>query len=71
MGNSGVSTHLHGYVPLASSSPLRNPNRFVAFSVTISKLSDIYGRRNMLIASWVLFSAFSILCAMARTMQEL
>jgi MFS family permease len=58
-------------VPLSNRILICEPDRFAAFSVTISKLSDIYGRRNLLVVSWIMFSAFSILCAMARTMQQL
>ncbi|KAI1759106.1 MFS general substrate transporter [Hypoxylon sp. FL1150] len=36
-----------------------------------SKLSDIYGRRNMLCCSWTLFVVFSIGCARAATMTQL
>lgn len=41
------------------------------FAVCISKLSDIYGRRNMLVMSWVLFIGFSLGCASAKDMVAL
>lgn len=34
----------------------------------LSKLSDIYGRRNMLVISWVVFVGFSLGCATAKDM---
>ncbi|KAM3520647.1 hypothetical protein NHJ13051_006727 [Beauveria bassiana] len=39
---------------------------YMGFATVISKLSDIYGRRNMLVLSWVLFTAFSLGCASSR-----
>ncbi|PFH61700.1 hypothetical protein XA68_16500 [Ophiocordyceps unilateralis] len=44
---------------------------YMGFSVCISKLSDIYGRRNMLLLSWTLFMAFSLGCATAKGMMAL
>ncbi|KAM3537270.1 hypothetical protein ARSEF1564_009811 [Beauveria bassiana] len=44
---------------------------FQGFAIVISKLSDIYGRRNMLVLSWVLFTAFSLGCASSRSMVAL
>ncbi|PHH89368.1 hypothetical protein CDD83_6190 [Cordyceps sp. RAO-2017] len=44
---------------------------YMGFSVCISKLSDIYGRRNMLLLSWVLFMGFSLGCASAKDMMAL
>jgi MFS family permease len=38
------------------------------FAVCLSKLSDIYGRRNMLMVSWVVFVGFSMGCATAKDM---
>ncbi|KAI9163270.1 putative MFS-type transporter C16A3.17c [Paramyrothecium foliicola] len=43
-------------------------NSNAGFAVCISKLSDIYGRRNMLVASWVLFIGFSLGCASSNDM---
>ncbi|KAI1779418.1 MFS general substrate transporter [Hypoxylon cercidicola] len=40
-------------------------------AIGFSKLSDIYGRRNMLCCSWTLFVVFSIGCARAATMTQL
>lgn len=40
----------------------------LGFSVCISKLSDIYGRRNMLLLSWTIFMGFSLGCASAKDM---
>ncbi|KJZ75925.1 hypothetical protein HIM_04749 [Hirsutella minnesotensis 3608] len=44
---------------------------YMGFSVCISKLSDIYGRKNMLLSSWVLFMGFSLGCASAKSMAAL
>ncbi|KAJ4147766.1 hypothetical protein LMH87_002272 [Akanthomyces muscarius] len=44
---------------------------YMGFAIVISKLSDIYGRRNMLVLSWVLFTAFSLGCASSRSMVAL
>lgn len=44
---------------------------YMGFAVCISKLSDIYGRRNMLVFSWVVFVAFSLGCANSETMTAL
>lgn len=41
---------------------------YMGFAVCISKLSDIYGRRNMLILSWVIFIGFSMGCASSKSM---
>ncbi|RDA91221.1 hypothetical protein CP533_3409 [Ophiocordyceps camponoti-saundersi (nom. inval.)] len=44
---------------------------YMGFSVCISKLSDIYGRRNMLLLSWTIFMGFSLGCATAKDMMAL
>ncbi|KAK3330517.1 major facilitator superfamily domain-containing protein [Apodospora peruviana] len=44
---------------------------YMSFAVSFSKLSDIYGRKNLLAVAWLFFSGFSILCASARTMTQL
>ncbi|KAK0387804.1 hypothetical protein NLU13_4049 [Sarocladium strictum] len=44
---------------------------YMGFAVCISKLSDIYGRKNMLVLSWVVFVAFSLGCANASDMTAL
>lgn len=43
----------------------------IGFAVGFSKLSDIYGRRNLLAIAWVFFSGFSIWCALAGSMKQL
>ncbi|KAI2637579.1 MFS general substrate transporter [Hypomontagnella submonticulosa] len=40
-------------------------------AIGIAKLSDIYGRREMLCCSWVLFVGFSVGCARSTTMTQL
>ncbi|PHH65204.1 hypothetical protein CDD81_3063 [Ophiocordyceps australis] len=44
---------------------------YMGFAVCISKLSDIYGRRNMLVFSWILFIGFSMGCASSKDMTAL
>ncbi|KAF7555861.1 hypothetical protein G7046_g6444 [Stylonectria norvegica] len=44
---------------------------YMGFAVCISKLSDIYGRRNMLVVSWVVFIAFSQGCGSSKSMTAL
>jgi MFS family permease len=39
--------------------------------VGFSKLSDIYGRKNMLAIAWLLFTLGSVWCGIARRMGEL
>ncbi|KAK5991014.1 Multidrug resistance 3-like protein [Cladobotryum mycophilum] len=44
---------------------------YMGFAVCISKLSDIYGRKNMLVLSWVIFVGFSLGCASSKDMTAL
>ncbi|KAF5027260.1 hypothetical protein F66182_633 [Fusarium sp. NRRL 66182] len=44
---------------------------YMGFAVCVSKLSDIYGRRNMLVVSWVIFVGFSQGCGSATSMTTL
>ncbi|KAI0169724.1 MFS general substrate transporter [Hypoxylon sp. FL1284] len=44
---------------------------YLGCAIGFAKLSDIYGRRDMLFCSWVLFAGFSIGCACVRTMPQL
>ncbi|KAK7420631.1 hypothetical protein QQX98_002625 [Neonectria punicea] len=44
---------------------------YMGFAVCMSKLSDIYGRRNMLVISWVIFVGFSQGCGSATSMTAL
>ncbi|KAF5675241.1 multidrug transporter [Fusarium heterosporum] len=44
---------------------------YMGFAVCVSKLSDIYGRRNMLVVSWVVFIGFSQGCGSATSMKAL
>ncbi|CAG9940841.1 unnamed protein product [Clonostachys rosea f. rosea IK726] len=44
---------------------------YMGFAVWQSKLSDIYGRRNMIVISWVIFTGFSLGCATAKDMISL
>ncbi|KAK4237373.1 putative multidrug resistance protein [Achaetomium macrosporum] len=44
---------------------------YMSFVVGFSKLSDIYGRKNILAVSWLLFTLGSVWCGIARHMSEL
>ncbi|KAF5241172.1 hypothetical protein FANTH_9202 [Fusarium anthophilum] len=44
---------------------------YMGFAVCVSKLSDIYGRRNILVGSWVIFVGFSQGCGSATSMTAL
>ncbi|KAG6045122.1 hypothetical protein E4U39_002714 [Claviceps sp. Clav50 group G5] len=49
----------------------RIPLTYLGFAVCISKLSDIYGLKNMLILSWIIFISFSMGCASSKGMISL
>ncbi|KAL7931072.1 major facilitator superfamily domain-containing protein [Trichoderma chlorosporum] len=44
---------------------------YMGFAVCISKMSDIYGQKNILVLSWVIFSGFSLGCANSKHMTAL
>ncbi|KAL2105792.1 hypothetical protein VUR80DRAFT_7726 [Thermomyces stellatus] len=44
---------------------------YMGFSVFLSRISDVYGRRDVLIVSWLVFLCFSLACARSDTMLEL
>ncbi|KAL7621261.1 hypothetical protein AAE478_008578 [Parahypoxylon ruwenzoriense] len=44
---------------------------YLGCAIGFAKLSDIYGRREMLCFSWALFTSFSVGCARATTMTQL
>ncbi|KAI0379177.1 MFS general substrate transporter [Hypomontagnella monticulosa] len=44
---------------------------YLGCAIGFAKLSDIYGRREMLCCSWVLFVGFSVGCARSTTMTQL
>ncbi|KAH6628404.1 major facilitator superfamily domain-containing protein [Chaetomium tenue] len=44
---------------------------YMSFAVGFSKLSDVYGRKNILAAAWLLFTLGSVWCGIARRMGEL
>ena len=62
MGRRTLQYHFLGSILLIS---------ILGFAVCIAKLSDIYGRRSMLMVSWVLFIGFSLGCASAKDMVAL
>jgi MFS family permease len=39
--------------------------------VAFARLSDVYGRKTMVLIAWIIFTAFSIGCGAAQTMTEL
>ncbi|CAI4218328.1 unnamed protein product [Parascedosporium putredinis] len=44
---------------------------YMGFAVVISRLSDIFGRKDVLLGSWLLFLTFSHGCATSTRMTEL
>ncbi|KAH9888648.1 MFS general substrate transporter [Xylariomycetidae sp. FL2044] len=44
---------------------------YLGFAIGFAKMSDIYGRRGSICVAWLLFSGFSIGCALASTMPQL
>ncbi|KAK5660694.1 hypothetical protein OQA88_12058 [Cercophora sp. LCS_1] len=44
---------------------------YMSCAVGFSKLSDVYGRRNLLAVAWFFFSGFSIWCGLAGSMWQL
>ncbi|KAK7757631.1 hypothetical protein SLS62_000007 [Diatrype stigma] len=44
---------------------------YLGFAIGFAKLSDIYGRRQLICVAWVLFSAFSAGCGLSRSMASL
>ncbi|KAK3298492.1 major facilitator superfamily domain-containing protein [Chaetomium fimeti] len=44
---------------------------YMSFAVGFSKLSDVYGRKNILAVAWLLFTLGSVWCGIARRMGEL
>ncbi len=44
---------------------------WAGFAVGFSKLSDIYGRKNILAIAWLMFTLGSVWCGIARRMGEL
>jgi MFS family permease len=39
--------------------------------VGFSKLSDIYGRKRLIVIAWIFFGGFSIGCALSKSMTQL
>ncbi|CEJ93555.1 hypothetical protein VHEMI09135 [[Torrubiella] hemipterigena] len=44
---------------------------YMGFAVFVSRLSDVYGRKTIVMFSWTLFVAFSLGCASAQSMMSL
>ncbi|KAK4192537.1 putative multidrug resistance protein [Podospora australis] len=44
---------------------------YMSFAVGFSKLSDIYGRKNILVIAWLIFTLGSIWCGFAKQMSQL
>lgn len=44
---------------------------YMAFGIIISRFSDIFGKKGVHIACFVLFFLFSLGCALSRTMMQL
>lgn len=44
---------------------------FAGFAVGFSKLSDIFGRKSVIVVAWLLFTLGSVWCGFAREMAQL
>ncbi|KFY25428.1 hypothetical protein V493_04658 [Pseudogymnoascus sp. VKM F-4281 (FW-2241)] len=44
---------------------------YMSFAMSIARLSDIYGRKFMILVSWALFMVFSLACALSQTIRQL
>ncbi|KFY54775.1 hypothetical protein V497_07433 [Pseudogymnoascus sp. VKM F-4516 (FW-969)] len=44
---------------------------YMSFAMAIARVSDIYGRKTMMLVSWTLFMVFSLACALAQTIRQL
>lgn len=44
---------------------------YIGFAIGFAKMSDIYGRRQLLCVAWILFSAFSLGCGFSKSMTSL
>ncbi|KKF93399.1 putative transporter C3H1.06c [Ceratocystis platani] len=44
---------------------------YMGFAVCVSRLSDIYGRRDVLLISWIIFNCFSMGCGASSSMKQL
>lgn len=47
------------------------PNSNLGLAVAFARLSDVYGRKTMVLIAWIIFTAFSIGCGAAQTMTQL
>lgn len=65
-----IPPDIHGHVGRGLAAE-RLLTRHAGFAVCIAKLSDIYGRKGMLLVSWVLFMSFSMGCAWSNSMTAL
>lgn len=48
-----------------------NINSKIGLAVAFARLSDVYGRKTMVLIAWIIFTAFSIGCGASQTMVEL
>ncbi|OBT61550.1 hypothetical protein VE03_08909 [Pseudogymnoascus sp. 23342-1-I1] len=44
---------------------------YMSFAMSIARLSDIYGRKSIMLVSWALFMVFSLACALSNTIRQL
>ncbi|KFY08672.1 hypothetical protein V492_06029 [Pseudogymnoascus sp. VKM F-4246] len=44
---------------------------YMSFAMAIARLSDIYGRKPVVLVSWGLFMVFSLACALSQTIRQL
>ncbi|OBT80182.1 hypothetical protein VF21_00606 [Pseudogymnoascus sp. 05NY08] len=44
---------------------------YMSFAMAIARLSDIYGRKSIMLVSWAIFMVFSLACALSHTIRQL
>jgi MFS family permease len=69
MGRRSLPSHLHEYVQAGM---IKTPSLTITgLAVAFARLSDVYGRKTMVMTAWILFTAFSIGCGVSQSMVQL
>lgn len=71
VGGDCLFADLHGYAAPDRTTTDYFLTDFIGFSIFFAKLSDIYGRRNILILSWIIFVISSVACGCSYNMSQL
>jgi MFS family permease len=66
-----VLAYLVTYMSASTLPDQAPPNEFAGFAVAFARLSDVYGRKTMVMTAWVIFTAFSVGCGFAQSMVQL